>query len=61
MTDMRRKAEQHTNRVQDEDSASLSEDSDVEQVDRLHAIAARKTDTVRWPGTRGKARFQNID
>ena len=61
VTGTRRKAEQRTNRVQDEDSASLSEDSDVEQVDRLHAITVRKTDTVRWPGTRGKARFQNID
>ena len=48
-------------RVQDEDSVSLSEDSDVEQVDRLHTIAARRTDTVRWLGTQGKARFQNID
>ena len=33
----------------------------MEQVDRLHAITARKTDTVRWQETRGKARFQNID
>ena len=47
----RKKAEQRTNRVQDEDSVSVSEDSDVEQVDRLHTLTPRKTDTVKWPGT----------
>ena len=49
---IRRKAEQQTNRVQDENSASVSNaEFNVEKVDRLHTCTPRRTETVKWPRT----------